>query len=120
MSHDTATLLIRNLDDIFGESDPGRRRTAIDALLTEDCVFYAPDGPHRGRDDIHRTAGAIRQMQPDFQYQPIASPEVLGDSGRIRWVAGRPNAPPDYAGTDFIIVRDGQIAAIYLFFDPLP
>jgi len=24
------------------------------------------------------------------------------------------------AGTDFIIVRDGRIAAIYLFFDKLP
>ena len=25
-----------------------------------------------------------------------------------------------YAGTDFIIARDGRIAAVYLFFDPLP
>jgi hypothetical protein len=24
------------------------------------------------------------------------------------------------AGTDFIIVRDGKIAAVYLFFDKLP
>ena len=24
------------------------------------------------------------------------------------------------AGTDFVIVRDGQIAALYLFFDKLP
>jgi hypothetical protein len=32
--------------------------------------------------------------------------------------------PPDfassYAGTDFIIARDGKIAAIYRFFDKLP
>jgi hypothetical protein len=27
---------------------------------------------------------------------------------------------PAYAGTDFIIVRDGRIAALYLFFDKLP
>jgi hypothetical protein len=27
---------------------------------------------------------------------------------------------PDYAGTDFIIARDGRIAALYLFFDKLP
>ena len=27
---------------------------------------------------------------------------------------------PAYAGTDFIITRDGQIAAVYLFFDKLP
>lgn len=119
MSHDTATLLLRNLHDIFGESDPGRRRAAIDALLTEDCVFYAPNGTHRGRDEIDRIAGEVKAMHPDFRYQPIAPPETLGDGGRVRWVSGSPDAEPAYAGTDFIIARDGRIAAIYLFFDPL-
>jgi hypothetical protein len=27
---------------------------------------------------------------------------------------------PAYAGTDFVIARDGRIAALYLFFDKLP
>jgi hypothetical protein len=31
-----------------------------------------------------------------------------------------PSEAPAYAGTDFIIVRDGRIAAVYLFFDKLP
>ena len=35
-------------------------------------------------------------------------------------VSGRPGEAPAYAGTDFIIVRDGQIAAVYLLFDKLP
>jgi hypothetical protein len=35
-------------------------------------------------------------------------------------VAGPPGEAPVYAGTDFIIARDGRIAAIYLFFDKLP
>jgi hypothetical protein len=42
------------------------------------------------------------------------------DGGRIRWVSGRPDEAPAYAGTDFIIARDGRIAAVYLFFDKLP
>jgi hypothetical protein len=33
---------------------------------------------------------------------------------------GRPSEAPAYAGTDFIIARDGRIAALYLFFDNLP
>jgi hypothetical protein len=32
----------------------------------------------------------------------------------------RPGEAPAYAGTDFIIARDGRIAALYLFFDKLP
>jgi hypothetical protein len=113
-------LLARNLRDVFGENDPARRRAAIDEIYTEDVVFYDPNkGAYRGRDEIDRIAGAIKATHPDFQYQLIAEPEEVGDGGRVPWVSGRPGEAPAYAGTDFIIVRDGRIAAIYLFFDKL-
>ena len=115
-----STLLKRNLHDVFGENDPVRRRAAIDEIFTEDVIFYEPKGVYRGRDEIDRIAGIIKATHPDFHYQPIAEPEELGNSGRIRWVSGRPSEAPAYAGTDFIIARDGRIAAIYLFFDKLP
>ena len=120
MSHSISTLLTRNLHDVFGEGDPARRREAVDDIFTEDCVFYEPGGVYRGRDEIDRIAGAIRATHPDFQYTPTDQPEELHNAGRIRWVSGRPGETPAYAGTDFIIVRDGRIAALYLFFDKLP
>jgi hypothetical protein len=120
MSFSISTLLTRNLHDVFGENDPLRRRVAIDEIFTEDCVFYEPAGVHQGRDEIDRIAGVIKATHPDFRYQPIAEPEELGNGGRIRWVSGRPDGAPAYAGTDFIVVRDGRIAAVYLFFDKLP
>jgi len=121
MSYSISTLLTRNLQEVFGENDPARRRAAIDEIWTEDGVFYDPQtGAHRGRDEIDRVASAIRATHPDFQYQPIAEPEELVNSGRVKWVAGRPAEAPTYAGTDFIIARDGRIAALYLFFDKLP
>jgi hypothetical protein len=104
MSYSISTLLSRNLHDVFGENDPARRRTAIDELWTEDGVFYDPKtGAHRGRDEIDRVAGVIKATHPDFQYQPIAEPEELGNAGRVQWVSGRPGEAPAYAGTDFII-----------------
>jgi hypothetical protein len=106
-----STLVTRNLVDVFGENDAMRRRAAIDEIFTEDCVFYDPkEGVYRGRDEIDRIAGAIRATHPDFQYQPIAEPEEVGNAGRLQWVSGRPGEAPVYAGTDFIIVRDGRIA----------
>src|SRR5438876_5477317 len=107
MSYSISTLLTRNLHDVFGENDPGRRRAAIDEIFTEDCVFYEPKGVHRGRDEIDPVAGAIKATHPDFQYQPIADPEELGDGGRVQWVSGRPDEAPTYAGTDFIIAPGG-------------
>ena len=118
MSYSISTLLTRNLHEVFGENDGTRRRAAIDEIYTEDCVFYDPNtGAHRGRDEIHRIAGVIKATHPDFQYQPIAPPEELGDGVRVRWVSGSPGNAPAYAGTDFLIARNGRIAAVYLFFD---
>jgi SnoaL-like domain len=120
MSYSISTLLSRNLQEVFGENDPSRRRAAIDEIYTEDGVFYDPSGGvYRGRDEIDRIAGAIRATHPYFRYQPIAEPEELGNGGRIQWVSGRPGDAPAYAGTDFIIARNGRIAALYLFFDKL-
>jgi hypothetical protein len=121
MSNSISNLLIRNLRDVFGENDPARRRAAIDELWAEDGVFYDPSkGAIRGRDEIDRVADAVKATHPEFRYQPIAEPEESGDGGRVRWVSGRPGEVPAYAGTDFIISRDGRIAALYMFFDKLP
>jgi len=121
MSNTISTLLTRNLQEVFGENDPVRRRAAIDAIFTEDCVFYDPNkGVYRGRGEIDRIAGEIRATHRDFRYQPIAEPEEAGNGGRVRWVEGRPGEAPAHAGTDFAVARDGRIAALYLFFDKLP
>ena len=120
VAHSISTLLLRNLDDVFGENDPARRRAAIEEIFHEDAVFYEPGGVHRGRDEIDHIAGVIKATHPEFRYRPIAPPEELVDGGRVRWVSGVPGEPPAYAGTDFIIARDGRIAAVYLFFDELP
>ena len=121
MPDSISKLLIRNLDDVFGESDAERRRVAVDEIFHENAVFYDPNNTvYRGRDEIHRIAGVIKATHPDFRYRPLAPPQEVGNGGRVRWVSGRPGEAPEYAGTDFIIVRDGRIAAVYLFFDRLP
>src|SRR5262249_42703047 len=113
MSSSISALLTRNLHDVFGENDPARRRAAIDEIFNEECVFYDPKGGvYRGRDEIDRIAGAVKATHPDFRYQPIAEPEEVGNGGRDQWVSGRPGEAPAYAGTDFIIAREGRIAAV--------
>ena len=112
MSYSISTLLLRNLSDVFGENDAVRRRAAIDEIFHEDAVFYDPKGGiFRGRDEIDRIAGLIKATHSDFEYQPLFPPEELGDAGRVRWVSGTPGKPPAYAGTDFIVARNGRIAS---------
>jgi len=113
MSHSVSTLLTRNLQDVFGENDSARRRAAIDEIYTDDVVFYeSSKSVYRGRDEIGRVAGELRAKHPDFRYRVTVEPEQEGNGGRIQWVEGRPGEAPAVAGTDFIIARDGRIAAI--------
>jgi hypothetical protein len=93
MSQTASTLSLRNLHDVFGEIDPVRRRAAIDDIFHEDAVFYEPNGVYRGRDEIDRIAGVIKATHPDFQYQPLSTPEEIGDGCRVRWLSGGPSKP---------------------------
>jgi len=118
---DIAVLLERNLQEIFGEGDDALRQKVAEEIMHEDAIFVEPHGTYRGREEIVRIAGIIRATHPTFKYTPIGHADVLHEqAGRMRWVAGAPGEPPAYAGTDFIIGRDGKIAAIYLFFDGQP
>ena len=102
-------------------NDPARRRAAIDELWAEDGVFYDPSkGAIRGRDAIDRIAGAVKATHPDFRYQVTAAPQEYCDAGMVPWISGRPGEVPAYSGRDFVIVRDGRIVALYMFFDKRP
>jgi hypothetical protein len=82
MPFSISTLLTRNLHDVFGETDPVRRRAAIDEIFTEDCVFYDPNkGVYRGRDEIERVAGAIKATHPDFDTSRLPSPRKWAMAG---------------------------------------
>src|SRR5262252_3942888 len=111
------TLLNRNLLEVFGENDPVRRRAAIQELYTEDCVLYAPPGTFVGHDALDKFAGDLRATHPHFVYTPHGAPQVVHDAGRLAWGSGPRGEAPAYTGWDFVIAREGRIAALYVFLD---
>src|SRR4051812_34221618 len=111
------TLLLRNLREVFGQGEPVRRRAAIDELYTEDCTVLLPIGRYAGRAALDQIAGELRASHPNFVYTPHRRPQAVQDGGRLAWGSGPPGEPPSYTGTDVIIVRDGRIAALYVFLD---
>ena len=113
-------LLNRNLPEVFGESDPARRRAAIRQLYTEDCVLYVPPGAFVGHDALDKFAGDLRATHPHFVYTPLGAPQVLHNSGRLAWGSGPKGETPAYTGVDFILARNGRIAALYVYLDSPP
>ena len=113
--------LMAEFGHIIDDVNDTREWELLRRVFTEDAVFYDPlGGVFRGRDEIDGIAAKLKAIHPDFQYQPLGKPEEVGNAGRVRWIEGKPGEKPEVAGTDFIITRDGRIAAIYLFFDKMP
>jgi hypothetical protein len=67
-------LLLRNLQEVFGEGDPTKRRSAIKELYTDECVLYVPRGTFVGHDALDKFAGDLRATHPHFAYAPCCSP----------------------------------------------
>src|ERR1700693_381050 len=111
-------LLLRNLQEVFGDGDPTKRRSAIKELYTDDCVLYVPPGLFVGRDALDKFAGDLRATHPDFAYTPHGEAQALHNAGILASGSGPGGEAPDYTGLDVIIVRDGRIAALYVFLNP--
>jgi hypothetical protein len=112
-------ILYRNLQDVFGEGDAARRRAAIQDLYTEDCVLHVPPGVFVGHDALDKFAGDLRATHPHFVYTPHGEPQALHNAGILAWGSGPKGDIPDYTGLDVVIVRDGKIAALYVFLNPI-
>jgi SnoaL-like domain len=120
MSERIHELLLRNLQEVFGEGDSTKRRSAIKELYTDDCVIDVPPGILHGQDELDKFAGDLRATHPHFVYVPHHSPQALHNAGRLVWGSGPRGGVPAYTGMDMIIVRDQKIAALYVFLDSPP
>jgi len=121
MSNRIHELLLRNLQEVFGEGDATRRRAAVAELYTEDCELYVPPGKFVGREALDKFAGDLRATHPHFVYTPHGEPQDLQNAaGRLAWGSGPRGEAPEYTGLDVISVRDGKIAALYVFLDSMP
>ena len=120
MSDRIRELLLRNIQEVFGENNATRRRAAIGELYTGDCVLYVPQGIFVGHEALDVHAGTLRAAHPRSVYTVHSQPQVLHNAGRMAWGSGPPGEPPAQTGWDVMIVRDGKIAALYVFLDAMP
>jgi hypothetical protein len=88
-----AQLMERNVAEVFGEPDPGRRRHTVAELYAEDCAFYDADRESIGQAAISDRVGRILD-ETGFAFSLVGPAEVIHDLGRLRWQTGPAGAPP--------------------------
>ena len=118
MSDGIENLLIRNLHEVFGERDPARRATAIEAIFDRDCLFSDPNGRHVGHRGVEDAVVALQAQFPDHVFSQIGGVDALTDSGRLAWAFGPPHESRRITGLDVAVVNAGRISALYTFLDP--
>ena len=114
-----ATLMKRNLHEVFGERDAKKRREAIVDLWTEDCVFIDHSGKVSGHDELDRAVAVLHERMPGYVFNELGPVNLLPDSGRLAWSYGRPGQEP-VKGIDVVLVRDGRISVLLTFLDEVP
>jgi len=109
-------LMERNVAEVFGERDPGRRERAIAELYAEDCAFYEAEGESIGQAALSDRVGRILdEGAPGFAFSLVGPADVIEDLGRLRWELGPPRGAPVVRGMDVAIFADGKIQALYTF-----
>jgi hypothetical protein len=111
-------LMDRNVSEVFGERDPGRRGQAIAELYADDCALYDADGEAIGQAAVSDRVGRILgESPPGFAFSPVSPAEVIHDLGRLRWQTGPAGAPPVASGTDVAVFANGKIRTLYTFIE---
>ena len=118
MSDSIENLLVRNLHGVFGERDPARRTTAIEAIFHRDCLFSDPRGRHVGYRGMEDAVVALQAQFPDHVFSQIGNVDALQDCGRLDWAFGPSHEPRRITELDVAVVNAGRISALYTFLDP--
>jgi SnoaL-like domain len=117
MANTIENLLMRNLFEVFGESDAVKRRSAIAALWAEDGLFVDPFGRYVGYAALNDAVSRLHAKFPGFVFAPTGAPQAFYDVGRQAWGHGPIGEPPKVTGLDVVTIRDGRIVVLYAFID---
>ena len=96
-------------------------QVVMNARNSEDLAAYK--GKLKGAIVLRGTPAVIRPVSDAsvFGGPPRANPrgeaQALHNAGRLAWGSGPRGEPPNYTGLDVVIVREGKIAALYVFLD---
>ena len=107
-------LLHRNLLGVFNERDESVRVPVLEELYAPDARFSDHDGVAIGPDAINEKIRELHDRTPGFVFVPGAAHEVQ-DLATVEWSYGPAGEPPVVNGTDVVLVRDGRIAALWVY-----
>jgi hypothetical protein len=116
---DVQTIAYRYIT-LWNERATNRRREMLETNWTRDATYVDPLMSGEGHDGVDALIAGVQQRFPDFRFTLIGEPNGYGDHVRFSWGLGPDGADSPIKGTDFAVVKDGQIRSITGFLDQVP
>jgi hypothetical protein len=108
-----AELMKANLEEVFNERDPERRRAVIARTYAPGVEFSDPEETLTGHEALDAKAQKLLDEAPDFAFTPDGPVRVAADLGHLAWNFGPAGGAPVVRGMDIALVEDGLIARLY-------
>ncbi len=105
----------------WNETDPGRRRAAVEEIFSADIRYVDPIAAVEGRAALDGLIGAVQGQFPGGVFTPAGPVDAHHRQGRFTWTLGRPGEEPPVAGFDVAELDDaGRIRLVLGFIDRAP
>lgn len=106
---------------LWNEPDAGRRTSLLAANWNEEASYADPLATVAGHAEINQLIGGVQERFPDYRFQLIKGPDTVGDRVRFSWALGPADSvDAPIEGTDFVLIKDGKLAAVTGFLDKVP
>ncbi|KAH8810929.1 hypothetical protein F5884DRAFT_897452 [Xylogone sp. PMI_703] len=124
-SSTTVTKLVQeNLREVFGESDPKKRLSALSRLWvpSSESLFVDPLGVFRSHEAISDLVGSLHVQYPGMAFSERGEVQILYETqdedfrvARLQWGHGTPGEEPVVTGEDVVTIVGGKIKSLYTF-----
>ncbi|MEO3821709.1 DUF1330 domain-containing protein [Plantactinospora sp. B24E8] len=106
---------------VWNDTDPKRRRRAIDELWAEDGRYVDPMGVAEGRDAIDATIAAVQSQFAGLVFRLAGSVDGHHNQARFTWQLGPADGEPLVVGFDVAVTDgNGQLSQVLGFLDRVP
>jgi hypothetical protein len=103
---------------MWNETDPARRRAAIQAAWSEQASYVDPMFAAEGADGLDALVAGVHQQFPGHRFRLTEAVDAHHDRARWGWeLAGPDGGAPIAAGVDFaVLAPDGRLREVTGFF----
>ena len=119
MKEQQSAVIIRNLLEVFNETDNERRLQVLQELYVPEAIFFEADASFKGYEAINqRVTEVLQSLPPNALFRTAGAVSQNHNLARLPWKLGLEDGSVVASGMDVVTLDGERISALYIFIDP--